>query len=250
LSGFPLPPGSTIGILGGGQLGRMLALAAGRLGFDVAVLAACGSEAPAVRVAARSWSAAYDDPDALRQLAEVADVVTYEFENVPAAAVERLEALGAAVAPGAHALAVAQDRVREKRFMREQGLETAAFEPVDDLASLEAAVAALGAPAVLKTRREGYDGKGQVRIREDTDLSAAWTAIGGAPAILEQHVDFAREISVIGARGRDGSTAVYPPGENVHENGILRRTTAPASRRRRRPAGSPSPYWRGWTMWA
>jgi 5-(carboxyamino)imidazole ribonucleotide synthase len=225
---FPLPPGSTIGILGGGQLGRMRALAAARLGFDVAVLAACGSEAPAVRVAARSWSAAYDDPDALRHLAEAADVVTYEFENVPAAAVERLEALGAAVAPGARALAVAQDRVREKRFMREQGLETVAFEAVDDLPALRAAVASLGAPAVLKTRREGYDGKGQARIGEGADLAAAWAAIGGAPAILERRADFTREISVIGARGRDGATAVYPPGENVHEDGILRRTTAPA----------------------
>lgn len=228
MSGFPLPPGSTIGILGGGQLGRMLALAAARLGFEVAVLAACGSEAPATRVAARSWSAAYDDADTLRRLAETADVVTYEFENVPAAALEQLEALGAAVAPGARALAVAQDRVSEKRFMREQGLATVEFEPVTDLASLEAAVAALGRPALLKTRREGYDGKGQVRIGENADLAAAWAAIGAVPAILERHVDFAREISVIGARGRDGATATYPPGENTHENGVLRRTTAPA----------------------
>lgn len=224
----PLPPGAVIGILGGGQLGRMLALAAARLGFDAAVLAACGSDAPAVRVAAHAVFGAYDDPGALRALAELADVVTYEFENVPAGAVEQLEAMGARVAPGGRALAAAQDRVAEKTFMREHGLATVEFAAVDGPDSLAAALPRLGAPALLKTRREGYDGKGQVWVRDAGEAETAWAAIGGTPAILEARAPFRRELSVIAARGRDGELGVYPLGENVHEGGILRRTTAPA----------------------
>jgi 5-(carboxyamino)imidazole ribonucleotide synthase len=192
------------------------------------VLAACGSDAPAARVAAQSWFADYTDPEALRAMAEAADVVTYEFENVPAEAVERLEGYGATVAPGARALAVAQDRVVEKRFMREHGLETVDFAPVDDLPGLLRALERIGAPALLKTRREGYDGKGQVWIRSADEAPAAWESIGGKPAVLEARADFVRELSVIAARGRDGTVAVYPPGENRHEDGILRETRAPA----------------------
>jgi 5-(carboxyamino)imidazole ribonucleotide synthase len=226
----PLPPGSTIGILGGGQLGRMLALAAARLGFDTAVLAACGSDAPAARVAGRSWFADYDDPEALRAMAEAADVVTYEFENVPVAAVQLLESYGARVAPGGRALAVAQDRVLEKSFMRDHGLGTVDFAAVDDPASLQAALDRLGGPALLKTRRQGYDGKGQVWIASTEEAAGAWASIGGQPAILEARAEFVRELSVIAARGRDGAVAVYPPGENRHEGGILRKTRAPALR--------------------
>jgi 5-(carboxyamino)imidazole ribonucleotide synthase len=216
-----------IGILGGGQLGRMLALAAARLGFDVAVLSP-EPDAPAARVAARSWTADYTNEGALAELAGVAKVVTYEFENVPVAAVERLEALGARVAPGRRALAVAQDRVTEKTFMRDHGLATVDFEAVDSAAELSAALERIGAPALLKTRREGYDGKGQVWVRSAGEVEAAWAAVGGAPSVLEARAAFVRELSVIAARGADGTVAVYPPGENRHEAGVLRETRAPA----------------------
>ena len=223
----PLPPGSTIGILGGGQLGRMLALAAARLGFDVAVLTP-EADGPAARVAARSWVADYTDEGALGELARAADVVTYEFENVPVAAVDRLEAMGATVLPGRRALEVAQDRVAEKRFMREHGLAVVEFEAVEDARQLAAALERIGLPALLKTRREGYDGKGQAWVRSPEDAATAWAAIEGAPAILEAEARFVRELSIIAARGRDGAVAAYPLGENTHEGGVLRRTTAPA----------------------
>jgi 5-(carboxyamino)imidazole ribonucleotide synthase len=224
----PLPPGSTIGILGGGQLGRMLALAAARLGFDTAVLAACGSDAPALRIAARGWTADYTDAGALAEMAAASDVVTYEFENVPVEAVDRLQALGATVLPGRRALEVAQDRVAEKTFMREHGLGVVEFAALQDMAELGAAVQRVGTPALLKTRREGYDGKGQVWIRDPAEAAGAWASLDGAPAILEARAPFVRELSVIAARGRGGAVATYPLGENVHEAGILRRTTAPA----------------------
>ena len=223
----PLPPGSTIGVLGGGQLGRMLALAAARLGFDAAVLTP-EADAPASRVAAHAVVADYADPAALAELARLSDVVTYEFENVPVQALEQLEVLGATVLPGRRALAVAQDRLAEKRFMREQGLKVVEFAPVLSLQQLEAAVDDLGVPAFLKTRREGYDGKGQSRIDAPVGAAAAWAALGGVPAILERRANFFRELSVIAARGRDGAITAYPPGENRHYAGILRRTKAPA----------------------
>lgn len=223
----PLPPGSTIGLLGGGQLGRMLALAAARLGFDVAVLTP-EADAPASRVCAHTILADYADPTALAALARLSDVVTYEFENVPAAAVVELERLGAFVAPDGRALAVAQDRVAEKAFMREHGLGVVAFAAVDDAASLRAAVSQLGLPALLKTRREGYDGKGQIWIRAAAEAQAAWENLDRKRAILEARAAFTRELSVIAARGRDGAVAVYPLGENTHEAGVLRRTMAPA----------------------
>ena len=224
---FPLSPGSTIGILGGGQLGRMLALAAARLGFDVAVLTP-EPDACAARVATRSIVAAYDDEDALEALAQIAEVVTFEFENVPAVVVERLQAFGVEVAPGPLALAVAQDRVDEKTFLRDCRVPTVDFAPVTSAADVSAALDQLGAPALLKTRRDGYDGKGQTWIESHADADAAFARIGGVPAILEGRADFIRELSVIAARGRDGDVACYPLGENHHENGVLRRTVAPA----------------------
>ena len=223
----PLPPGSAIGILGGGQLGRMLALAAARLGFDAVVLTP-EPDSPAGRVAARTLTADYVDEAALAELARISGVVTFEFENVPAAAVGRLQALDARVAPGPLALATAQDRVSEKRFFQTQGMATAGFHAVDGAEDIRAGLRALGSPAVLKTRREGYDGKGQTWIGHEDEADAAFERIGRAPAILESSVAFRRELSIIAARGWDGGFAAYPLTENRHEGGVLRRSLAPA----------------------
>jgi 5-(carboxyamino)imidazole ribonucleotide synthase len=224
---LPLAPGSTIGILGGGQLGRMLALAAARLGFDTLVLSP-EPDAIAARVATHSLTAEYDDAQALEALAGLACLVTFEFENVPAPVVAQLQALGVEVAPGPLALATAQDRVIEKTFLNDCGAPTVAFAAVDSLADLIAGLDELGAPALLKTRREGYDGKGQTWVESHADAEAAFDRIGRAPAILEARADFTRELSVIAARGRDGDVVAYPLGENHHQGGILRRTRAPA----------------------
>jgi len=224
---FPLPPGSTIAILGGGQLGRMLVLAAARLGFDTLVLSP-QPDATAARVATHRLVADYDDAQALAALSQLACVATFEFENVPAAVVETLQALGVEVAPGPRALAVAQDRVDEKTFLNASGAPTVAFAPVDSVEDLRAALDRLGAPALLKTRREGYDGKGQTWVESHADIEAAYARLGGAPAILEARADFVRELSVIAARSRDGDVVAYPLGENHHEAGVLRRTRAPA----------------------
>jgi 5-(carboxyamino)imidazole ribonucleotide synthase len=225
---FPLAPGSMIGVIGGGQLGRMLALAAGRLGFDVTILEP-EPDSPASRVAARTLEAPYDDAEALKTLAATCDVVTFEFENVPAAVVERLQMLGALAAPGRLPLAVAQDRVSEKEFFREQGILTANFAAIASAADIAAALPRLGARALLKTRREGYDGKGQTWVEGVADAEAAFARIGGRPAILEAAVPFVRELSVIAARGRTGEIACYPLGENQHVGGVLRTTLAPAN---------------------
>jgi 5-(carboxyamino)imidazole ribonucleotide synthase len=220
-----LGPGAVVGILGGGQLGRMLAMAAARMGLRARIYAPepdppAGHVAPVV-------TAAWDDADALAAFAETVDVVTLEFENVPVEAVETLAAR-VPVRPGAQALSVAQDRLEEKRFLNGIGVETAPFRAVDGAASLDAALAEIGAPAILKTRRLGYDGKGQARLARATDAPAALAAMRGAPAILEGYAPFVRELSVIVARGLDGAVATYDPVENVHRAGILRRTTAPA----------------------
>ena len=224
---FPLPPGSTLGILGGGQLGRMLALAAARLGFDVAILEP-EPGSPAARVAAHAIVGDYDDPACLQALARLASVVTYEFENVPAAAVLQLQALGVEVAPGPEALAVAQDRVAEKQFLNASGAPTVAFTAADTPAEATAAVLAMGGPVLMKTRREGYDGKGQRWVEHAADAATTFEALGGVPVILEAPAEFVRELSIIAARGRDGATAIYPLAENHHESGILRRSLAPA----------------------
>ncbi len=215
-------------MLGGGQLGRMIALAAARLGFDVTVL---GREpgSPAGRVAAREIVGDYADPSALAELAAACDVVTFEFENVSAEAVAALEAKGLQVAPCARALAVAQDRAEEKSFLNAHGCRTVDYAVIDGADDLRAGLARLGAPALLKTRREGYDGKGQAWVNAPAEAEAAWAAIGGRPAVLEAHCPFVRELSIVAARGRDGSFAAYPLAENTHEHGVLRRSVAPAA---------------------
>jgi len=224
---FPLPPGSTIGVLGGGQLGRMLALAAARLGFDTAILTP-EAGAPASRVAARTIVADYDDPAGLEALASAAQVITFEFENVPAGALDHLARLGAEVAPGPRALAIAQDRFEEKTFLNKAGAPTVTFAEVNGVDDLRAALGRLGSPLLLKTRRGGYDGKGQVWVNRATEAEAAWRSLGERAAIAEAPADFRRELALIAARGRDGEIALYPLTESHHENGILRRASAPA----------------------
>ncbi|MFA7429690.1 MAG: 5-(carboxyamino)imidazole ribonucleotide synthase [Rhodospirillaceae bacterium] len=221
----PVAPGGTIGILGGGQLGRMIALAAARLGYRCHIFTP-EKDSPAAQVAAACTVAAYDDRTALAAFAKAVDVVTLEFENVPVVTVEFL-AQTVAVRPGAQVLAVAQDRVSEKTFFN-TFTETAPWRAVNNEADLAAAVAALGTPSILKTTRLGYDGKGQTRIEADTNLSEAWAAIGRAPAILEGFVTFEREISVIVARAPDGAEEAYCPVQNEHRHHILDTTTAPA----------------------
>lgn len=222
----PLPPNSVIGILGGGQLGRMLALAAARLGLKCHIFAP-EADSPAFQVAAGRTCASYSDSDALEAFAGDVNVVTYEFENVPAetaAILGRLKPL----APGAEALATSQDRLTEKTFLTRIGLTTAPFAAVEDKAGLEKTVSRIGRPSILKTRRFGYDGKGQITINAETPLDAAWAAIGGKSAILEGFIDFEKEVSVIAARGWDGAIAVYDVPENRHANHILRESIVPA----------------------
>lgn len=222
----PLPPGSTLGILGGGQLGRMLSVAAARLGYRTHIYEP-GANPPAADVAHRTTTAPYDDADALRAFAESVAVVTYEFENVPTAALDLIETLRP-IRPGRRALATSQDRLAEKTFLTGIGLTVAPFAPVTTRADLDAALAQIGTPAILKTCRMGYDGKGQARIMTPADADAAFAAMNGAEAVLEGFVDFSFEASVIAARGISGQVAAYDPGENVHEGGILRTTTVPA----------------------
>ncbi|HWE44756.1 MAG TPA: 5-(carboxyamino)imidazole ribonucleotide synthase [Caulobacteraceae bacterium] len=224
---LPLAPGSTIGILGGGQLGRMLSGAAAQLGFDVAILTP-RENAPDARVSAHRIVSAYDDLGGLQALADLSDVVTFEFENVPSKALEALSAMGCDVAPGPKALAFTQDRVEEKRFLGDCGVATVAFEAIQTADEIAPALAGTHAPALLKTRREGYDGKGQAWVHDASDAARAFAAIGAKPAILEARAEFVRELSIIAARGRDGDIACYPVGENRHADGILRLTTAPA----------------------
>jgi len=221
----PLPPGTTVGILGGGQLGRMLAMAAARLGYRTHVFEP--GPAPAADVAAAWTRASYDDATALTAFARACDVVTFEFENIPAPALDILAA-HAPLFPDRRALAVSQDRLTEKGFLADLGLATAPFAAIGGPGDLETALAETGTPAILKTRRFGYDGKGQARAATPADAGAALAALNGAPAIAEGVVSFDREISVIAARGRDGSVAAYDPGENLHEDGILVRTAVPA----------------------
>lgn len=223
----PLPPGAVIGILGGGQLGRMLSVAASRLGMRCHIYDPA-PEPPAGHVAWRVTTAPWDDAAALGAFADSVDVITYEFENIPAATLDLLEAR-CPVRPGRRALEVSQDRLVEKDFLSGLGLTVAPYRAVDDAAGLDAALAAIGAPAILKTRQLGYDGKGQARIMAPDQAGAALGGMRGAPAILEGFVPFEREVSVIAARGLSGAVICYDPGENVHEAGILRRTTLPAT---------------------
>jgi 5-(carboxyamino)imidazole ribonucleotide synthase len=225
----PLPPGATIGIIGGGQLGRMLAMAAARLSYRTVILEP-QADCPASQVANRQIVAPYDDAEALAELARSCAVVTYEFENVPVDAAASLAAR-VPVLPPPRALEVSQDRLAEKRFLNGIGLRTAPFFTVDSDADLAAALDATGGTGILKTRRMGYDGKGQRVFRNASarDAEGVFAAMGGVPLILEGFVRFGREISVIAARDRAGNCTCYDPAENVHENGILRRSTVPAA---------------------
>lgn len=222
----PLSCGSTIGILGGGQLGRMLSVAASRLGLRCHIYDPAPNP-PAGQVADQVTTAAWDNSDALRAFAGSVDVVTYEFENIPAATLDLLESL-VPVRPGRRALKVSQDRLIEKTFLTELGLQTAPFRDIPSHDALVAALGDLGTPAILKTRRLGYDGKGQVRIMAPEQAASALAEMGGQDAILEGMIDFSLEVSVIAARGVDGEVACFDPGENVHRDGILRTTTVPA----------------------
>ena len=221
-----IQPGDTIGILGGGQLGRMLALAAAQLGLKAHIFAP-EKDSPAFDVSAARTCADYGDEAALRAFAASVSVITYEFENVPAQTVSFLSALRP-LYPDVKALKTSQDRLVEKTFLRGLGIATAPFADVEDAGALARAVAQIGRPAILKSRRFGYDGKGQTTIREGADLAAAFRAIGGQPAVLEGVVPFTREISIIAARGRDGAFKAYDICENVHAHHILARTTVPA----------------------
>ncbi|MEM7547826.1 MAG: 5-(carboxyamino)imidazole ribonucleotide synthase [Pseudomonadota bacterium] len=224
-----IAPGGTVGILGGGQLGRMLAIAAAQLGLKTHVYAP-EAASPAADVAAAFTRGDWHDQAALEGFAHSVDVVTFEFENVPVETVAIIEPIKP-VRPGSQVLAVAQDRVDEKTFLNRIGAPTAPFAAVDDAGSLAAALAKIGTPAILKTRRMGYDGKGQARITAPEGAGDALGEMQGQPAILEGFVPFTREISVIAARGLKGAIAAYDPGENVHEDGILRRTTVPTTSR-------------------
>jgi 5-(carboxyamino)imidazole ribonucleotide synthase len=221
-----LPPGGTIGILGGGQLGRMTAMAAARLGYRTHVFA-IEPDSPAAQVSAAATVAPFSDAAAVARFAAAVDVATCEFENVPAAALRRVAARKP-VFPGAEILEIAQDRLREKNFLRSIGVATTEFREVGDPQSLAAAGRDLGLPAVLKTVRLGYDGKGQVLVTPAIDAADAWREMGAAVGILEGFVDFRCEISVIVARAADGTLAAYPPVENRHVAHILDTTIAPA----------------------
>ena len=219
----PLAPGSTIGILGGGQLGRMLAVAASRLGLKAHIFEP-GTNPPAGDVAAAVTTAPYEDADAIRAFAQSVDVVTYEFENVPTSALDLIEA-EAPIHPNRRALAVSQDRADEKTFLQGLSIPIAPWAPVDGPGDLEEAIGQIGTPSILKTRRFGYDGKGQARLMSPDDAAAAWQAVAAAPSVIEGFVDFQREVSVIIARNQEGEVVAFDPGENVHRDGILYTTT-------------------------
>ena len=222
----PMTNVTTIGILGGGQLGRMLSVAASRLGLKTHIFEP-GANPPAAHVADAVTTASYDDRAALTAFAQSVDVITYEFENIPTSALDLLETLRP-IHPGRQALATSQDRLVEKNFLQSLGLQTAPFATVDNTADLDAAIAQIGTPAIMKTRTMGYDGKGQARIMSQGDAAQALADMAGAPAILEGFVNFSHEVSIIGARSADGAVACFDPGENVHVDGILRTTTVPA----------------------
>ena len=221
-----LPPNATIGIVGGGQLGRMSALAAARLGYRCHILSP-EPDSPAAQVSAAHTLGDYEDPDALRQFAGAVDVITFEFENVSAAGLDLLESLRP-VRPSPAVLRVSQDRVVEKSFLRDAGVPTAPWRAVLDRQGLDHAAETLGFPAVLKTTRLGYDGKGQAVLRASGDLDPAWQALDPKPLILEGFVDYACEVSVVVARGLDGGGSLFDVVENRHRGGILDLTLAPA----------------------
>lgn len=221
-----LPTGSTIGILGGGQLGRMLAVAAAQLGYRTHILAP-DAESVAAQTASSFTRADYHSRIVLDEMAANCAVVTYEFENIALDPVEYLAAK-VPVHPAPRALGIAQDRASEKQFVNDLGGRTAPWRKVTTREELDDALAAIGTPAILKTLRLGYDGKGQVRLSSPDEADAAWDAIGGRPAILEGHVAFEHEFSILLVRGEDGGMTSYPPPKNEHVDGILARSTLPA----------------------
>ena len=223
----PVPPGGTIGILGGGQLGRMLALAAARLGLKTHIYSPPNEDAPAFQVSDAQTQAAFDDPSALTTFAEACDAVTFEWENVPVASVEHIAGTRP-IFPSARTLGVTQDRLLEKRFVNSLGLKTAPFANAESTSDVRSAVAEIGTPSILKTRRMGYDSKGQAKVRGLEDALQAFDRFHNAPCILEGFVDFAFEASVVAARGIDGSFAAYDPPENIHGDHILRQSIVPS----------------------
>jgi 5-(carboxyamino)imidazole ribonucleotide synthase len=220
-------PVETVGILGAGQLGRMLAVAASRLGLRTHVYAP-DADPIAAQVANAMTSAPYEDAAALSEFAAGVDVVTYEFENVPAEALDRLES-GRKLLPRRNALTVSQDRLLEKDFVNDAGLTTAPYANVESESDAVEAATKVGSPSIMKTRRLGYDGKGQVRLDRAEDAAAAWAGLGKVPCVVEGFVDYRCEISVIAARSQRGEVVCFEPGENVHREGILRTTRVPAS---------------------
>jgi len=219
-------PGGIIGIIGGGQLGRMLALAAARLGLKTCIYND-EADAPAFQVTPLQVAASYDDRNMLTGFAQLCDVITFEFENLPADQLSYLAGLKP-LRPGVNALSVLQDRFSEKSFVESLGLRTAPFAQVSTEAEAQSAMARIGGTGIIKTRRFGYDGKGQAKVSSAEDAARAMASFKGAPCILEGFVDFAFEASVVAARGGDGSFAAYDPPENIHENHILRRSIVPS----------------------
>jgi 5-(carboxyamino)imidazole ribonucleotide synthase len=220
-------PGDAIGILGGGQLGRMLAIAAADMGLDVHIFTP-EEDSPASRVAKRTWVANWDDTAALKEFAASIVAATLEFENVPVAAADLIEAQGVPMRPNGRTLSRAQDRLAEKTFFREIGIEPAPFARVDGPGDIQKALDSLGGNGVLKSRFSGYDGKGQVRLKGNAP-ETAWADVGGAPSLVEAWIEHDREISVVAARAASGEFVAFDPPENDHSGGILRRSTFPSS---------------------
>ena len=218
--------GSTIGILGGGQLGQMLSMAAARLGFKTHIFEP-SENPPASNVSSKFTRAEYDDYDALKQFASSVDVVTYEFENIPTAALDIIETQSE-IFPNRETLKISQDRLIEKEFINKLGFKTASFCEVNSIEELIHAINQIGAPSILKTRRFGYDGKGQVKVQPSSKPEEIWKNLGEKALILEGFINFSSEFSVIGSRSKDGQISCFDPGENVHKDGILRTTTVPA----------------------
>lgn len=228
IRGVVARPGDAIGILGGGQLGRMLALAAAELGLDVHIFTP-EDDSPASRVAKRTWAAPFDDRNALREFAASVKAATIEFENVPVDAVDLIEDEGVPVRPNGETLSRAQDRLAEKTFFREIGIEPAPFARIDHPDQIQTELDRLGGSGVLKSRFSGYDGKGQVRLKGQIQPYPAWSEIGTTKAILEAWIEHDREISVIAARSADGNFVPFDPPENDHAGGILRRSKFPST---------------------
>lgn len=222
-----LKPGQTIGILGGGQLGRMLAASAHQLGFDTLIFCP-EDDSPAARAASSHIQAEYTDKAALKAFAEACDAITLEFENIPIAAAELLAATSTPLHPGAKSLSISQDRADEKAFLNGIGIETAPYRVIDSASDIFSALSDVGGTGLLKTRRDGYDGKGQSWIRSPEDISTAFADVGAVPCVLEAPIAFACEISVLVARSSNGETASWAPPRNQHEDGILATSTVPS----------------------